>query len=47
MSAQMFYPIDVIAEMTPLTLNEPSPGVYVLDFGQVRRLRLRLGMRWW
>lgn len=35
MSAQMFYPIDVITEMTPLSLNEPSPGVFVLDFGQV------------
>ena len=34
MSAQMFYPIDVIAEMTPQSLNEPSPGVFVLDFGQ-------------
>ena len=39
MSAQMFYPIDVITEMTPLSLNEPSPGVYVLDFGQVCCMR--------
>ncbi len=32
--AQVLEPIEVVETITPITLSEPKPGVYVLDVGQ-------------
>ena len=34
MTAQTMPPVSIVAMLPALTVNEPSPGVFVLDFGQ-------------